>query len=68
MCFQGALVGLASGLVMAFWIGIGSFVSRMPASALPVINATIIPDVGNMTTAVMTTLITLKPRFTFLIK
>ncbi len=68
VCFQGALVGLASGLVMAFWIGIGSFVSRMPASALPVINATIIPDVGNMTTAVMTTLITLKPRFTFLIK
>ncbi|XP_073788967.1 solute carrier family 5 member 6a isoform X1 [Danio rerio] len=58
----GALVGLASGLVMAFWIGIGSFVSRMSPSALPVINATIIPDVGNMTTAVMTTLTTTKPR------
>ncbi|NP_001020700.2 solute carrier family 5 member 6a [Danio rerio] len=58
----GALVGLASGLVMAFWIGIGSFVSRMSLSALPVINATIIPDVGNMTTAVMTTLTTTKPR------
>ncbi|KTG44134.1 hypothetical protein cypCar_00002638 [Cyprinus carpio] len=59
---QGALVGLASGLVMAFWIGIGSFVSRMSASVPPVINATVIPDVGNMTTAVMTTLITSKPR------
>ncbi|XP_067273947.1 solute carrier family 5 member 6a [Pseudorasbora parva] len=56
----GALVGLASGLVMAFWIGIGSFVSRM--SAPPVINGTLIPDVGNMTTAVMTTLMTTKPR------
>uniref|UniRef100_A0A672PU63 Sodium-dependent multivitamin transporter n=2 Tax=Sinocyclocheilus grahami TaxID=75366 RepID=A0A672PU63_SINGR len=58
----GALVGLVSGLVMAFWIGIGSFVSRMSASVPPVINATVIPDVGNMTTAVMTTLITPKPR------
>uniref|UniRef100_A0A673JWC0 Solute carrier family 5 member 6a n=1 Tax=Sinocyclocheilus rhinocerous TaxID=307959 RepID=A0A673JWC0_9TELE len=58
----GALVGLLSGLVMAFWIGIGSFLSRMSASAPPVINATVIPDVGNMTTAVMTTLITSKPR------
>uniref|UniRef100_A0A671MNU2 Sodium-dependent multivitamin transporter n=1 Tax=Sinocyclocheilus anshuiensis TaxID=1608454 RepID=A0A671MNU2_9TELE len=58
----GALVGLVSGLVMAFWIGIGSFVSRMSASVPPVINATVIPDVGNMTTAVMTTLITPKTR------
>ncbi|KAI2652134.1 Sodium-dependent multivitamin transporter [Labeo rohita] len=60
----GALVGLASGLVMAFWVGIGSFVSQMSASASasPVINATITPNVGNMTTAVMTTLITPKPR------
>ncbi|XP_056125177.1 solute carrier family 5 member 6a [Rhinichthys klamathensis goyatoka] len=55
----GALVGLASGLVMAFWIGIGSFVSRMSP---PGINGTIMPDVGNMTTAIMTTLITTKPR------
>ncbi len=67
MCFQGALVGLASGLVMAFWIGIGSFVSRMSASAPPMINATVIPDLGNMT-AVMTTLITPKQRFIFSIK
>ncbi|KTG37859.1 hypothetical protein cypCar_00000935 [Cyprinus carpio] len=58
----GALVGLVSGLVMAFWIGIGSFLSRMSASALPVMNTTITPDVGNMTTALMTTLITSKPR------
>uniref|UniRef100_A0A8C2BTW6 Sodium-dependent multivitamin transporter n=1 Tax=Cyprinus carpio TaxID=7962 RepID=A0A8C2BTW6_CYPCA len=62
----GALVGLVSGLVMAFWIGIGSFLSRMSASALPVMNTTITPDVGNMTTALMTTLITSKPRCKFL--
>lgn len=58
----GALVGLAAGLVMAFWIGIGSFISRMPISVAPVINATAFPDMGNMTTAIMTTLITTKPR------
>ncbi|XP_056620287.1 solute carrier family 5 member 6a [Triplophysa dalaica] len=58
----GALVGLAAGLVMAFWIGIGSFVSRMPTSLAPVINGTVLPDMGNITTAVMTTLITAKPR------
>ncbi|XP_051581128.1 solute carrier family 5 member 6a isoform X1 [Myxocyprinus asiaticus] len=58
----GALVGLAAGLVMAFWIGIGSFVSKMSASVPPIINATVMPDVGNMTTAVMTTLITSKSR------
>ncbi|KAI7799953.1 solute carrier family 5 member 6a [Triplophysa rosa] len=58
----GALVGLATGLVMAFWIGIGSFLSRMSTSVAPVINGTVIPDMGNITTAVMTTLITAKPR------
>lgn len=58
----GALVGLAAGLVMAFWIGIGSFISRMPTSVAPVINATAFPEIGNMTTAIMTTLITTKPR------
>ncbi|KAA0708435.1 Sodium-dependent multivitamin transporter [Triplophysa tibetana] len=58
----GALVGLAAGLVMAFWIGIGSFLSRMPTSVGPVINGTVFPDMGNITTAVMTTLITAKPR------
>lgn len=58
----GALVGLAAGLVMAFWIGIGSFISRMPTAVAPVINATAFPEIGNMTTAIMTTLITTKPR------
>ncbi|KAM6964934.1 solute carrier family 5 member 6a [Aplochiton taeniatus] len=58
----GALVGLAAGLVMAFWIGIGSFVMRMPVTApLPFLNATALPFPGNataaaVTTAVMTTL------------
>ncbi|XP_024276205.1 sodium-dependent multivitamin transporter isoform X2 [Oncorhynchus tshawytscha] len=56
----GAIVGLVAGLAMAFWIGIGNFVSRMavPTPLLPIINATTMPLRGNMTTAVMTTLIT----------
>lgn len=60
----GALVGLAAGLVMAFWIGIGSFISRVgsPAPRPPSFNVT----TGNMTTEVMTTLVsavtTGKPR------
>ncbi|XP_071387618.1 solute carrier family 5 member 6a [Centroberyx affinis] len=59
----GAVVGLIAGLVMAFWIGIGSFVMRMSAS--PSLNTTAPPLFGNMTTAVMTTLVssaTTKPR------
>lgn len=27
-CFQGALVGLCAGLVVAFWLGIGSILTR----------------------------------------
>ncbi|XP_056150794.1 solute carrier family 5 member 6a [Lampris incognitus] len=61
----GAVVGLVAGLVMAFWIGIGSFVMRMSGSApMPPINATALP-LSNLTTAVMTTLVspvTPKPR------
>lgn len=53
----GAITGLLTGLVMAFWIGIGSFVSRSSNPLLPV-NGTAFPDVGNMTTAAMTTLLT----------
>ncbi|XP_034435521.1 solute carrier family 5 member 6a [Hippoglossus hippoglossus] len=60
----GALVGLFTGLAMAFWIGIGSFVMRMSAStSAPLLNTTALPLFGNMTTAVMTTLVsTAKPR------
>ncbi|KAJ8009137.1 hypothetical protein DPEC_G00085770 [Dallia pectoralis] len=63
----GAMVGLVAGLVMAFWIGIGNFVSRMavPAPLPPFINATAVPFPGNMSTVVMTTLIdsiTSKPK------
>lgn len=60
----GALAGLAAGLVMAFWIGIGSFITRVgpPAPRPPSFNVT----TGNMTTEVMTTLVsavtTGKPR------
>lgn len=56
---QGAVVGLVAGLVMAFWIGIGNFIMRMPGpSPLPPLNATDLPLIGNMTTAMMTTAMT----------
>ncbi|KAK5853444.1 hypothetical protein PBY51_007227 [Eleginops maclovinus] len=62
----GALVGLAAGLAMAFWIGIGSFLMRMTeANAVGALNTTNLPLFDNMTTAVMTTLVsttTAKPR------
>ncbi|CAL8312994.1 unnamed protein product [Boreogadus saida] len=55
----GALVGLFSGLAMAFWIGIGSFVMRLPGPdlLLPYANTTGPPLLGNMTTVAMTTLV-----------
>uniref|UniRef100_A0A669CME5 Sodium-dependent multivitamin transporter n=1 Tax=Oreochromis niloticus TaxID=8128 RepID=A0A669CME5_ORENI len=56
----GAVVGLVSGLVMAFWIGIGSFVMRMSVpTPAPALNATALPLFDNITTTVMTT--TAKP-------
>lgn len=62
----GALVGLVAGLAMAFWIGIGSFLLRMSeANAMGALNATNLPLFDNMTTAVMTPLVsatTAKPR------
>ncbi|KAF7654472.1 hypothetical protein LDENG_00069020 [Lucifuga dentata] len=61
----GAVVGLVAGLAMAFWIGIGSFVMRISTSTpVPPLNATALLPLGNMTTAVMTTLssVTAKPR------
>ncbi|KAM8954193.1 sodium-dependent multivitamin transporter isoform 2-T2 [Pelodytes ibericus] len=54
----GAITGLVTGLAMAFWIGIGSFVSRMSTAPPPLLNVTSIPEVGNLTTAIMTTLLT----------
>ncbi|KAI5627597.1 sodium-dependent multivitamin transporter [Silurus asotus] len=60
----GAVTGLIAGLVMAFWVGIGSFVSRMQVPGTPIFNTTILNDTGN-TTAIMTTVITsitAKPR------
>uniref|UniRef100_A0A8C5SY51 Sodium-dependent multivitamin transporter n=2 Tax=Elapidae TaxID=8602 RepID=A0A8C5SY51_LATLA len=51
----GAVVGLIAGLAMAFWVGIGSMViSYHSVSPDPTVLAT---D-GNLTTAVMTTLLT----------
>ncbi|XP_041952251.1 solute carrier family 5 member 6a isoform X1 [Alosa alosa] len=55
----GALVGLVAGLVMAFWIGIGSFVTRLSVpDTLPAVNTTAIPSISNTTTATMMTIIT----------
>ncbi|XP_076127922.1 solute carrier family 5 member 6a [Alosa pseudoharengus] len=55
----GALVGLVAGLVMAFWIGIGSFVTRLSVpDTLPGVNTTAIPSISNTTTATMMTIIT----------
>ncbi|XP_073529877.1 sodium-dependent multivitamin transporter isoform X1 [Phyllobates terribilis] len=54
----GAVTGLLAGLVMAFWIGIGSFVDRMGVTPSPILNITSAPDVGNITTTVVTTLLT----------
>uniref|UniRef100_A0AAR2KX84 Solute carrier family 5 member 6a n=1 Tax=Pygocentrus nattereri TaxID=42514 RepID=A0AAR2KX84_PYGNA len=62
----GAVVGLVAGLVMAFWIGVGSFIARMQSGGPPVLDVTVFPDTVNATTAVMTTLITSvapKPRY-----
>ncbi|KAM4528824.1 solute carrier family 5 member 6a isoform 1-T3 [Fundulus diaphanus] len=62
----GAVVGLAAGLAMAFWVGIGSFLMRMPRpTAEPHLNTTTLPLFDNMTTAVLTSLVsspTAKPR------
>uniref|UniRef100_A0A3Q1IST5 Sodium-dependent multivitamin transporter n=1 Tax=Anabas testudineus TaxID=64144 RepID=A0A3Q1IST5_ANATE len=57
----GAVVGLAAGLAMAFWIGIGSFVMRMSSGTpVPPLNTTVLPLFDNMTTTVMTTLVSVE--------
>nr|XP_034966667.1 sodium-dependent multivitamin transporter [Zootoca vivipara]XP_034966668.1 sodium-dependent multivitamin transporter [Zootoca vivipara]XP_034966669.1 sodium-dependent multivitamin transporter [Zootoca vivipara] len=52
----GAISGLAAGLAMAFWVGIGSWVTKQasvpPTTGIPQLDA-------NLTTAVMTTLQTI---------
>ncbi|KAM5292385.1 sodium-dependent multivitamin transporter [Ctenodactylus gundi] len=51
----GAIVGLLAGLIMAFWIGIGSMVTRMgPSTTLPSLNVSSFSPPGNLTTATMT--------------
>ncbi|XP_047244172.1 solute carrier family 5 member 6a isoform X2 [Girardinichthys multiradiatus] len=62
----GAVVGLAAGLAMAFWVGIGSFVMRLSRPLVgPNLNTTALPLFDNMTTTVLTSLVTsptAKPR------
>ncbi|KAJ7990792.1 hypothetical protein DPEC_G00290590 [Dallia pectoralis] len=55
----GALVGLGSGLVMAFWVGIGSIVTQTPGGLAPVsqFNCTTGQLSGNITAAIGTALI-----------
>ncbi|XP_061899256.1 solute carrier family 5 member 6a [Entelurus aequoreus] len=62
----GALVGLAAGLTMAFWVGIGSFLMRVQSS-VPPLGTVAPPPFENMTTAVLTSLVnatTPRPRRT----
>ncbi|EGV95869.1 Sodium-dependent multivitamin transporter [Cricetulus griseus] len=53
----GAIVGLLTGLTMAFWIGIGSIVSRMSSAVVsPPINGSSSFLSSNLTMATVTTL------------
>ncbi|XP_056333440.1 solute carrier family 5 member 6 isoform X2 [Danio aesculapii] len=49
----GAVTGLSAGLLMAFWVGIGGFLSRMSSPVIPLLNSTIkVPDASeNITVA-----------------
>lgn len=54
---QGAIVGLLAGLIMAFWIGIGSIVTRMGSSMAPSpSNGSSLSLSSNLSTITMTTL------------
>ncbi|XP_065488485.1 sodium-dependent multivitamin transporter [Caloenas nicobarica] len=55
----GAVVGLLAGLAMAFWVGIGSLVSSVGAAPPP--NGTALTPVGNLTTALASTLLAPTP-------
>ncbi|KAJ1158381.1 hypothetical protein NDU88_011071 [Pleurodeles waltl] len=57
----GALTGLLAGLAMAFWVGIGSFMQNMKSAPSQLLNSTVSPEMGNFTTAVMTTLLSTAP-------
>ncbi|KAF6106313.1 solute carrier family 5 member 6 [Phyllostomus discolor] len=53
----GAIVGLLAGLIMAFWIGIGSIVTRMGSGmASSPLNGSSLSPSGNLSTITMTTL------------
>ncbi|KAM4785428.1 sodium-dependent multivitamin transporter isoform 2-T3 [Cyanocitta cristata] len=54
----GAAVGLLAGLVMAFWVGIGSILQGTGgAKGVPPANSTALPTVGNLSTVLATTLL-----------
>lgn len=52
----GAIIGLLTGLTMAFWIGIGSIVSRMSSAASPPLNGSTSFLPSNLTVTTVTTL------------
>ncbi|XP_072300177.1 solute carrier family 5 member 6a [Eucyclogobius newberryi] len=58
----GAVVGLITGLAMAFWVGIGSFVMRMPSSNIPLLNTTMTPVFENATMMPFLNITSPKPR------
>lgn len=54
---QGAIVGLLAGLIMAFWIGIGSIVTSMGSSTAPSpLNGSSFSLPSNLTAVTMTAL------------
>lgn len=54
---QGAIVGLLAGLLMAFWIGIGSIVTKMGSGMAPSpFNGSSLSLPSNLSDVAMTTL------------
>ena len=53
---QGAMAGLGAGLVMAFWVGIGSIVTQSSSPRSVTQNCTASLLSGNTTAVVQTTL------------
>lgn len=50
------MTGLVVGLAVAFWIGIGSFMTRNAAIGVG-LNSTVMLDLGNTTMGPMTTVV-----------
>ncbi|XP_048046414.1 solute carrier family 5 member 6 isoform X2 [Megalobrama amblycephala] len=53
----GAVIGLAAGLLVAFWVGIGGFLARMSSSVVPPFNSTVAVTPDNITITAVTAVI-----------